>query len=71
MEREAKLLGLDVETRNRVERSHQIQVQPMVWSLLAEAAPTDLETIKRIQELDPIEEPDYAKSADDPGPVDD
>jgi hypothetical protein len=39
-------------------------VQPTIWNLLAQAGPTDLETIKRIQELDPIEKPDPAKSAD-------
>jgi hypothetical protein len=62
MEREAKLLGLDAETRSHAEpppdRSH---VQPTVWTILAQAPPTDLETIKRIQELDPIEKPDDAK----------
>jgi hypothetical protein len=62
MERETKLLGLDAETRNHVklppERS---QVQPTVWSLLAKVGPSDLETLKRIQELDPIERPDNSK----------
>jgi hypothetical protein len=32
-------------------------VQPTVWNLLAKVGPTDLETIKRIQELEPIEKP--------------
>jgi len=27
--------------------------------------------LKQIQDLDPIEKPDHAKSADDPDPVDD
>jgi hypothetical protein len=45
-------------------------VQPTVWSLLAQAEPTDLETLKRIQELDPIKKPDYATGADDPDPFD-
>ena len=53
MEREAKLLGLDAATRNRMERPDRSQVQPTVWSLLAQAPPTDLETLKRIPELDP------------------
>jgi hypothetical protein len=67
MEREAKLLGLDAATGNRVERrSNEVRtggdnVQPTVWSLLAQAGPTDLETIKRVQELDPIERPERAK----------
>jgi hypothetical protein len=59
MER-AKLLGLDAEVRNRMERPEQSRVQPTVWSLLAQVPPTDLETIERIQELDPIEKPDDA-----------
>ena len=71
MEREAKLLGLDAEMRNHVERPERSQVQPTIWSLLAQAEPTDLETLKQIQDLDPIEKPHHAKSADDPGPVDD
>jgi hypothetical protein len=72
MEREAKLLGLDAEMRNHHKPPpDRSQVQPTVWSLIAKAEPTDLETLKRIQELDPIEKPHYAKSADDPGPVDD
>jgi hypothetical protein len=50
------------------DRSH---VQPAIWNLLAQAPPTDLETLKRIQGLDPIGNPEHAKSADDPGPVDD
>jgi hypothetical protein len=58
MEREANLLGLDAKIRNRAEppadRSH---VQPTIWNHLAQAPPTDLETLKRIQELDPIEKP--------------
>jgi hypothetical protein len=63
MEREAKLLGLDAATRNRIERSpERSHVQPTVWSLLAQAGPTDLETIRRIQELDPIQKPDQAKN---------
>ena len=64
MEREAELLGLDAETRNRMERPSVTEVrpsgnrvQPTVWNLLAQAEPTDSETIKRIQELDPIEKP--------------
>jgi hypothetical protein len=62
MEREAKLLGLDAATRNRIERSpERSHVQPTVWNLLAQVGPTDLETIKRIQELDPIEKPERAK----------
>jgi hypothetical protein len=43
----------------------------MIWNHFAQAPPTDLETIKRIQELDPIKKPEHAKSADDPAPVDD
>jgi len=63
MEREAKLLGLDAATRNRIERPDRIQVQPTLWNLLAQAGPTDVETIKRIQELDPIEKPErYRRS---------
>jgi hypothetical protein len=30
-----------------------------------------VEMLKQIQDLDPIEKPDHAKSADDPDPVDD
>jgi hypothetical protein len=72
MEREAKLLGLDAEVRNHVEPpSDRSQVQQTVWSLIAKAEPTDLETIRRIQEADPIEKLDHAKGVDDPGPVDD
>ena len=71
MEREAKLLGLDAETRNPMERPRDSHVPPTIWNLLAQAGPTDLETIKRIQELDPIEKPDHAKSTDGLGPVDD
>jgi hypothetical protein len=56
MEREAKLLGLDAEMRNHVEPPpNRSQVQPTIWNLLAQAPRTDLETLKRIQELDPIE----------------
>jgi len=70
MEREAKLLGLDAATRNRMERPdhsrvqpERTQVEPTIWSLLAQAEPTDVETIKRIQELDPIEKPErYRRS---------
>jgi hypothetical protein len=59
MEREAKLLVLDAEMRNRLERPpDRSQVQPTIWNYLAQAPPTDLETLKRIQELDPIEKPD-------------
>jgi hypothetical protein len=36
-------------------------VQPTIWNFLAQAPPTDLETKKQIQELDPIEKPDHAK----------
>ena len=61
MEREAKLLGLDAKIRNHPtppapppDRSH---VQPTIWNLLAQVGPTDLETIKRIQDLDPIKKP--------------
>jgi hypothetical protein len=72
MEREAKLLGLDAKTRNHAEpppdRSH---VQPTIWNLLAQAPSIDLETPKRIQELDPIEKPGTAKSVDVPGSADD
>jgi hypothetical protein len=58
-------LARDDETRNRMERlsSNQVQpggdqVQPTIWNLLAQAPGTDLEMLKRIQELDPIEKPD-------------
>jgi predicted transcriptional regulator len=62
MERQAKLLGLDAAMRNRKEPSPDLShVQPTIWNVLAQAGPTDLETIKRIQELDPIEKPDDAK----------
>lgn len=61
MEREAKLLGLDAEMRNCMERlPERTQVQPTAWGLLAQTPPTDLETVMRIQELDPIEKPDHA-----------
>jgi hypothetical protein len=60
MEREAKLLGLDAETRNRMECLDRSQVQPTVWNLLSQVGPTDLETIERIQELAPIKKPDHA-----------
>jgi hypothetical protein len=67
MEREAKLLNLDAKTRNRIEPTpERSQVQPTIWNLLAQAPPTDLETLKRIQELDPIAKPDHAKSGDAP-----
>jgi hypothetical protein len=53
---EAKLLDLDAKTWAYAEpppdRSH---VQPTIWSLLAQAGPTDLETIKQIKELDPVD----------------
>lgn len=66
MEREAKLLGLDAKTRSRGEpppdRSH---AQPTVWSLVAQVGPTDLETLKRIQELDPIQKPVGADAFDE------
>jgi hypothetical protein len=66
MEREAKLLGLDAKNRNHPAPPGpppgSSQLQPTVWSLLAQAEPTDLETIKRIQELDPIQKPDQAKN---------
>ena len=72
MEREAKLLCLDAKTRNHAEpppdRRH---VQPTIWNLLAQAPSIDLETPKRIQELDPIEKPGTAKSVDGPGSADD
>ena len=72
MEREAKLLGLDAEMRNQLESlPDRSQVQPTIWNLLAQAGPTDLETIRRIQELDPIEKPEHAKSADGSDSVDD
>jgi hypothetical protein len=59
MEREAKLLGLDAKTRKHMEpTADRSQVQPTVWSFFAQAAPTDLALIKRIQELDPIEKPE-------------
>jgi hypothetical protein len=69
MEREAKLLGLDAETRNRMKRRPRgnqpqpggNQIKPTIWSLLAQVAPTDLETITRIQELEPIKKPEQAK----------
>jgi hypothetical protein len=58
MEREAKLLGLDAEMRNHVEPPpNRSQVQPTIWNLLAKIGPSDLETLKRIQEFDPIERP--------------
>jgi hypothetical protein len=51
-------LGLDAEMRNRMERPPgRTQVQPTVWNLLAKVGPSDLETLKQIQELDPIEKP--------------
>ena len=63
---------LDAEMRNQMEPPpDRGQVQPTTWSLLARAGPTDLETLKRIQELDPIQKPEPAKTADGPGPVDD
>ena len=38
------------------------QVQPTIWNLLAQAPGTDLEMLKRIQELDPIENPTTPKN---------
>jgi hypothetical protein len=61
IERETKLLGLDAATRNRIEWPDHSQVEPTVWNLLAQAPPTELETLRRIQELDPIEKPGCAK----------
>jgi hypothetical protein len=62
LDREAKLLGLDAETRNRMQLPpDRSRVQPTIWNYLAQAPPTDLETIKRIQELDPIQKPERAK----------
>jgi hypothetical protein len=61
MEREAKLLGLDAKNGNHPAPPgpppDSSQLQPTVWSLLAQAAPTDQALIERIQELDPIEKP--------------
>jgi hypothetical protein len=58
MERQAKVLGLDKETWSHVEPpAERRQLEPTVWNVLAQAPPTDLETLKRIQELDPIEKP--------------
>jgi hypothetical protein len=39
--------------------------------LLAQVEALSAEMLKQIQELDPIEKPDHAKSADAPGSVDD
>jgi hypothetical protein len=70
LDREAKLLGLAAETRNRMERPPgRTQVQPTVRNLLAKVGPSDLETLKRIQELDPIEDPTAPKNLERAGPV--
>jgi hypothetical protein len=62
IKRQARLLGLDAKRWNHAEPSPEhAQVKPTVWDLLAHSEPTDLETIRRIQELDPIEKPEHAK----------
>jgi hypothetical protein len=64
MERQAKLLGLDAGTGSHVlPPAERRQPEPTVWDVLAQAPPTDLETIKRIQELDPVEKPDHVKES--------
>jgi hypothetical protein len=54
-----------------MEQPNASQFQPTIWNLLTQAGPTDLKTIKGIHELDRIEKPDYAESAEGPGSVDD
>jgi hypothetical protein len=71
MEREAKLLGLDAEMRNHVERPVSAPHRGTVFDLLAQVEPLSVKMLKQIQELDPIKKPDHAKGADGPGPVDD
>jgi hypothetical protein len=71
LDREAKLLGLDVETRNRMERPVSAPHRGTVFDLLAQVEPLSAEMLNQIQDLDPIEKPDHAKGADGPGPVDD
>jgi hypothetical protein len=71
IEREAKLLGLDAEMRNHVERPVSAPHRGTVFDLLASVEPLSAEMLKQIQELDPIVKPYHAKSVDDPDPVDD
>jgi hypothetical protein len=73
LEREAKLLSLDAPPRiaNIEEATGSGPGQGTVFELLARVEPLSAEMLKQIQELDPIEKPDHAKSADGPGPVDD
>jgi len=58
MEREAKLLGLDAKTRERMERPESTPHRGTVFDLLAHVEPLSAEMLKQIQELDPIEKPD-------------
>jgi hypothetical protein len=71
LDREAKLLGLDAETRNRMERPVSAPHRGTVFDLLAQVEPLSAEMLKQIQDLDPIEKPDHAKRADGSGPLDD
>ena len=54
LDREAKLLGLDVETRNRMERPVSAPHRGTVFDLLAQVEPLSAEMLKQIQDLDPI-----------------
>jgi hypothetical protein len=54
MEREARLLRLDAEMRNRVTRPVSAPHRGTVFDLLAQVEPLSAEMLKQIQELDPI-----------------
>ena len=72
LEREAKLLGLDSEMQNHLERRDGApDDRGAVFNLRARVEPLSAAMLKQIQELHPIEKPDHAKSAGGLGPVDD
>ena len=58
LEREAKPLGLDAETRNTVEPPDSAPDRGTVFNLLAQVEPLSAEMLKQIHELDPIEKPE-------------
>jgi hypothetical protein len=62
-ERRAKLLGLDAPNTHRITGPGDGPVQ--IMSLLAQVPPMDVEMLKRIQELEPIEKPAGADAIDE------
>jgi hypothetical protein len=62
-ERRAKLLGLDAPNTHRITGANDGPVQ--IMNLLARVPPIDLEMIRRIQELEPIEKPAGSEAFDE------